>query len=267
MSSSSVSLDPAARSRSGRLAATVGLHTIPGGTSWTGHGHDVPHITVVVAGKFVEEHARGATTLEPGAVRLAPAASHDLRFGPQGAVCLVIELHGQDWPAPPGVRFLPADPDTSGLVGDIVHQLRQGPAGSLAPAVDLDLETLILGVLARSHRHERLDPPNSPPAWLRRLREQLAAELSMSVSYAARQAGVHRGHLARAFRHHYGEPMSRFVQRRRLARAVAFMNDPELSLAEVAFRSGYADQSHLTRNFRRRFGQAPGAWRRQMSRE
>ncbi len=249
---------------SGRPAANVGLHTIPGGTVWTGHGHDVPHLTVVVSGKFIEEHTRGATTLETGGVRLAPAASHDLRFGPQGAVCLVVELDA-DGPVPPGVRFLPADPDTSGLVGDIVHQLHEDPAGSLAPAVDLDLETLILGVLAHAHRHERLDPAGRPPAWLRRLRDRLATECAVSVSGAARQAGVHRGHLARAFRHHYGEPMSRFVQRRRLARAAALLANSALSLAEVAFQSGYADQSHLTRNFRRRFGQAPGAWRRQMA--
>jgi AraC-like DNA-binding protein len=34
-----------------------------------------------------------------------------------------------------------------------------------------------------------------------------------------------------------------------------------VSLAEAAFACGFADQSHLTRQFRRAYGVTPGRWR------
>ncbi|MFX6182848.1 helix-turn-helix domain-containing protein, partial [Acinetobacter baumannii] len=33
------------------------------------------------------------------------------------------------------------------------------------------------------------------------------------------------------------------------------------SLAEAAFAAGFADQSHMTRQFKQAFGLSPGRWR------
>jgi AraC-like DNA-binding protein len=46
---------------------------------------------------------------------------------------------------------------------------------------------------------------------------------------------------------------------RRLDRARALIR-AGVSLAEVAAASGFADQSHLTRQFRRAYGLSPGRW-------
>jgi AraC-like DNA-binding protein len=35
-----------------------------------------------------------------------------------------------------------------------------------------------------------------------------------------------------------------------------------LSLADAAAESGFSDQSHMNRHFKRAFGMAPGHWRR-----
>jgi len=37
-------------------------------------------------------------------------------------------------------------------------------------------------------------------------------------------------------------------------------NDP---LSQIALACGFADQSHLSKQFRRRLGQTPSVWRRQ----
>jgi AraC-like DNA-binding protein len=34
-----------------------------------------------------------------------------------------------------------------------------------------------------------------------------------------------------------------------------------MHLAEIAIAAGFSDQSHLTREFQRRFGMSPGTWR------
>lgn len=50
------------------------------------------------------------------------------------------------------------------------------------------------------------------------------------------------------------------IVRRRLAEA--YLSDPAVSIAEVAFLLGFSDQTSFNRAFRRWTGQAPGRWRR-----
>ena len=45
--------------------------------------------------------------------------------------------------------------------------------------------------------------------------------------------------------------------------AAGYLNDPKVSIAEVAYMLGFSEQSSFNRAFRRWTGQAPGQWRRQ----
>ena len=53
-----------------------------------------------------------------------------------------------------------------------------------------------------------------------------------------------------------------FVLERRLARARELLTSTDLSLSEVAFAVGFADQSHFTRHFRQTVGVSPGQFRK-----
>ncbi len=50
----------------------------------------------------------------------------------------------------------------------------------------------------------------------------------------------------------------------RVQHAQGLLADGDFSLADVAGLSGFADQSHFTRIFRRTTGRSPGAWRREV---
>jgi transcriptional regulator GlxA family with amidase domain len=52
------------------------------------------------------------------------------------------------------------------------------------------------------------------------------------------------------------------LQGSRVARARDLLLTSRLSLAEIAVAAGFADQSHLSRIFRRATGMPPGLWRR-----
>jgi AraC family transcriptional regulator len=62
-----------------------------------------------------------------------------------------------------------------------------------------------------------------------------------------------------------GVPPYKYVSRRRLDRAVSMLAAGELSLSEIAFRSGFSSQTSFTRAFRRTMGVAPGEYRRHVS--
>lgn len=72
-------------------------------------------------------------------------------------------------------------------------------------------------------------------------------------------------HFGRAFRNSFGEPPHEYVIRRRVELAQGLMLSTDASLSEIALDCGLADQSHLTRLFRRIVGESPSAWRRARS--
>jgi len=66
--------------------------------------------------------------------------------------------------------------------------------------------------------------------------------------------------LARHFRILLGTSPYRYLVMRRLDRARLLLRNG-YPIAEVAYASGFADQSHMTRQFRRAYGIPPGRWR------
>lgn len=93
------------------------------------------------------------------------------------------------------------------------------------------------------------------------VREQIAAGPAVGPSAAAleRLSGLDRWTLARAFRTPFGTSPSRFRTMRQLdhARGLIARGAP---LAEAAAGAGFADQNHLSRQFKRTYGLTLGQW-------
>jgi AraC-like DNA-binding protein len=75
-----------------------------------------------------------------------------------------------------------------------------------------------------------------------------------------RLTGLTRFELARQFRRCRGTSPHRYATMRRLDRARRLIA-ADTSLADAAAASGFADQSHMTRQFKKAYGIAPGEWR------
>lgn len=134
-------------------------------------------------------------------------------------------------------------------------------------ADDLFVESLLAEMLAHVARMRRENVVH-PPAWLRRIVEKLTAEYSerLTLDDLSREAGVHPVHLSRVFRKCLGVGIGEQVHRLRIRAACEQMLTPEISIAEISLASGYADQSHFTRAFRRVTGMTPAAFKRQQRR-
>lgn len=78
----------------------------------------------------------------------------------------------------------------------------------------------------------------------------------------ATAAGVSVTHYSAIFRRHTGFSPIDFLIRQRVQHACRLLDTTELSIAEVAERSGYADPYYFTRCFRRVMGCAPRAYRK-----
>ncbi|NMG10089.1 AraC family transcriptional regulator [Brasilonema sp. UFV-L1] len=95
-----------------------------------------------------------------------------------------------------------------------------------------------------------------------RVREYLEAyfEQDTSLEQLAHLTNLNPSYLVRVFRKEIGLPPHAFQTQVRIRRAKALLLQ-EQSISEVALAVGFADQSHLTRHFKRYVGITPGQYR------
>jgi len=107
-------------------------------------------------------------------------------------------------------------------------------------------------------------PGGLAPRQLRRAFAFIDANLGAdpSISEVATQCGLSGDYFGRAFKRTTGFSPHRWLTKRRVERAKALLDEPDLPLAEIAQVCGFVDQSHFTRVFFKSEGCNPGRWRR-----
>lgn len=188
-----------------------------------------------------------------------PHEPHVQRFGRAGAHMVLVQ------PDPAEERFRPFR-----NVFEEVNHYGHGEMAALARAIGRELGTdgaavealgLELVAVAAGVEPPRID--RVPPRWLRDARELVHDRFlePLRVAEVADAVGVHRVHLARAFRRWYRAPIGSYLRDLRLDWAARRLIESDEPLPVLALRAGFADQSHFTRAFRRFAGTPPGRYR------
>jgi AraC family transcriptional regulator len=159
-----------------------------------------------------------------------------------------------------------ADPTILNLCRSVLPQLEDGRASEslLFDHVSRALAAHVAeayGGLRRIHHVVR----GGLAGWqVRQAKDLLAANLDGAVALVdvARECRLSVSHFSRAFRQSTGFAPHGWLLNLRVELAKDLLRDREASLADIALRCGYADQSHFTRAFTRQVGVSPGAWRR-----
>jgi AraC family transcriptional regulator len=102
-----------------------------------------------------------------------------------------------------------------------------------------------------------------PRARLSRVIEFIDANLDgeIGLSALAATAGMSPHYFSELFKQSVHLSPHQFVLRRRIDRARMLLNDPAITVLEAAVRSGFTDQSHFTKIFRRIVGVTPSGYR------
>jgi AraC-like DNA-binding protein len=102
-----------------------------------------------------------------------------------------------------------------------------------------------------------------PPRSLRRVKACIdeGLESGVDIGDLAKSLGYSLSHFFRLFRKSFGMPPHRYLMHRRISLAQELLTETDLDLACIALKAGFADQSHLCRNFHRFIGLPPGAFR------
>lgn len=92
-----------------------------------------------------------------------------------------------------------------------------------------------------------------------RVRERYADHLSLGA--AAALCGMSKAVFGRVFKEASGMTLGDYLNHVRMAHAVELLEETRDSIAEIALRLGFSDQSHFCRRFHRSFGTSPGHYR------
>lgn len=238
------------------------LHARFGAHAYPMHAHDAWTLLLVDDGAVrydLDRHERGAfgdlVTLLPPKVPHNGTGANGHGFRKR-----VLYLAPDQLPE----RLIGASVDAPALIDpglhrmiSTVHRLLRSPGDS--PTAD-DLLAVALERLRVRLAADPVIPPDTSAA--RTLRDLLEAHLVPGISLASAASQLHfaPAHLVRSFRREYGMTPHQYVISRRvdLARRLIISGHP---LPAVAVQSGFYDQPHLIRHFKRILGTTPKNFR------
>jgi AraC family transcriptional regulator len=179
----------------------------------------------------------------------------------------------EDWEADPKTiemfwQFQTRDPVIEAVITSLRFEAEnQSPSGQLY--AESACEFLAHHVI---RSYSSLSPPvprlngGLPGKRLKLVHEYIEDNLGEPIALRelASLAGVSARHFGRAFRQALGVPPHAYVLSRRLATARDLLiNQPLLTIGEIASKTGFSSSSHLASAFRRHFGFSPIALRKQ----
>ncbi len=226
------------------------------------HAHSCPGVVLQVYGRFRMRVQDVWYELEPGRALVLPKGSlHQESVGAVGARCLLLE---------------PREPHASSFSAELRRTtpcvVRDDALTTLAARVSRGVASRRVdpGHLGRWARRAlgRVaggpKPQRAIPGWIVSAWRSAQSEPSRwTVAGLARSVGVAPESLCRSFVTFFGVTPSECLRSNRLEEAAESLTHSSESISAMSHRLRFADQSHLTHAFKRRFGLTPARFRRQ----
>jgi AraC-like DNA-binding protein len=90
---------------------------------------------------------------------------------------------------------------------------------------------------------------------------------ALDIEWLASSLGLSRAHFIRSFRETFGETPHRYLQRRRLERAMALLRETDRSVTDICFDVGFSSLGTFSRTFSDIVGESPRAYRKRTREE
>lgn len=245
----------------------VGTHRLPADDPrFESYGPTSAFFVVFPRNSVIIEHAGGTRFV--GSPAVAPLYNRGQeyrrrRLSPEGDFCdwfaiapdALRELLSSDGERPmraPYVRVTPRDYLRQRAV---VEHLFDG--GSDALFVEETMMNVFRRLLAAPTPHVPVDLAHTAAELLSRTFRR-----NTSLTRIARELGTSPFHLARTFKRATGTSLHQHRLQLRLHASLELLRDTDDEISSIALDLGFADHSHFTVSFRRRFGITPSAYRR-----
>jgi AraC family transcriptional regulator len=229
------------------------------------HRHERAHISIALTGSYREYCGSVVNDFTAGqTVFHASGVSHSNCFGEQGARVLSLGIHPHFLAE---LRRLGFDLDrqsvwSSPYCMQLATKLRQAASIVGDAASGLAIDGLAMELCAEILKRRRTEKANRSD-WLGKIDSLLRDRFREPVTLAelADAVSIHPVHIARRFHEHFGRPVGEQIRLLRIEAACEELRTSRFPIAEIAVRTGFCDQSHLSRTFKRYIGVSPQQFR------
>jgi hypothetical protein len=110
------------------------------------------------------------------------------------------------------------------------------------------------------------------PKWAKELKEiiqdQIDTNLTLSLKEISQSLNVHPTYLSREFSKYFDNlSFGDYIRKLRIEKSLELLKDPQYSLAEIAYLTGFSDQSHFNRTFKHHTGKNPSVYRKSLNKK
>jgi AraC-like DNA-binding protein len=128
-------------------------------------------------------------------------------------------------------------------------------------------ENLLLDVF-NNYLKTAVDSGKKTPAWAQELKEiiQDHIDTNLSLKEISRSLDINPSYLSREFSRYFEDlSFGEYIRKHRIEKAKELMATKEYTLTEIAYLTGFSDQSHFTRIFKRHTGRNPSSYRKMIT--
>jgi AraC-like DNA-binding protein len=110
------------------------------------------------------------------------------------------------------------------------------------------------------------------PEWAKELKEiiqdQIDTNLTLSLKEISQSLNVHPSYLSREFSKYFNDlSFGDYIRKLRIEKSITLLQEPKYSLAEIAYLTGFSDQSHFNRIFKLHTGKSPSIFRKNLTKK
>jgi AraC-like DNA-binding protein len=105
------------------------------------------------------------------------------------------------------------------------------------------------------------------PAWAQELKDLIQDHIdtNLSLKELSKDLSINPSYLSREFSKHFDNlTFGEYIRKQRIEKAKELMITPTYSLTEIAYLTGFSDQSHFTRIFKQYIGVSPFEYRKNL---
>ncbi|HEV8504224.1 MAG TPA: chromate resistance protein ChrB domain-containing protein [Chitinophagaceae bacterium] len=108
------------------------------------------------------------------------------------------------------------------------------------------------------------------PAWAKELKEIIQDQIDTSITLKqlSKDLDINPAYLSREFSKYFNDlSFGDYIRKLRIEKAIEYLNTSNFSLTKIAYLTGFSDQSHFTRIFKKHTGQNPSIYRKKLSKK
>jgi AraC-like DNA-binding protein len=106
------------------------------------------------------------------------------------------------------------------------------------------------------------------PVWVKELKDIIQDQIdtNLSLTNISKSLDIHPSYLSREFSKHFNNlSFGEYIRKLRIEKSIDLIKTNSYSLTQIAYLTGFSDQSHFTRIFKQHIGKIPSVYKKEIT--